>query len=304
MVFHFPEPEALGDCPACGKPVRHRGKVFTCETGRECRFVVFAEMTGRKMKADEVKVLLAEGQTPVLEGCVPRDGGKAFTGRLRGNGSRVDVERVDLRAEQGPAGACPLCQGQVRFSGKDWCCAACDFQVRGKIASRAMEAQEIRTLLEAGRTPRLNGFRHTGGSYFKAALVLDPEEGVSFDYNKPEDEQQAPLPPGSSRPAFERRKDCPVCLGQGERHPGYVIAGRSAWGCSRWKQGCGMRVPFVVEGVRLSDEEAQSLLGKKRKTRILKTDDGTKIGKLVFDAEAEPCWSLEPGRNSSKAQSP
>ncbi|MDD3387727.1 MAG: DNA topoisomerase III, partial [Prevotella sp.] len=31
---------------------------------------------------------------------------------------------------------------------------------------------------------------------------------------------------------------CPVC------HQGHVIKGKSAWGCSRWQEGCDFRIPF------------------------------------------------------------
>ena len=63
VKFHFPEPDALGDCPACGRPVRPRGKVFSCDTGRECPFVVFADMSGRPSTAEDVTALLTAGAT-------------------------------------------------------------------------------------------------------------------------------------------------------------------------------------------------------------------------------------------------
>jgi len=296
VVFHFPDPEALGDCPACGKPVRERGKVFTCETGRECAFVVFAEMSGRKMKAAEVKQLLVEGQTSVLEGFTPRGGGDGYAARLRWSGTRVDVERADPRSDEASPGACPRCGAEVGFARNSWRCAAedCDLKIRGEIAGRLMDSAEISVLLERGRTPRLNGFRHSRGTYFKAALVLDGAGGgVSFDYKKGEGDAPAPVPAGGPAPAFGLRTDCPVCTLSGERHPGYILAGRAAWGCSRWKAGCGLRVPFVAEGALITEADAVQLFGKKRKTGTLKSSTGMELGTVSFDPSADPCWSFD-----------
>jgi len=298
VVFHFPEPESLGDCPACNKPVRERGKVFTCETGRECPFVVFAEMSGRAMRAAEVRELLSSGQTSVLDGFKPRDGGDSYAARLRWSGTRVEVERADARSNEGSVGSCPRCQSEVHFARNSWRCTGpdCDFKVRGEVASRLLDPAEVRGLLQQGRTPRLYGFRHSRGTYFKAALVLDTEKGVQFDYNKEGGLPPLPLPPGSPRPAFGAPKDCPLCVISGERHPGYVLAGRGAWGCSRWRQGCSLRIPFDVEGARLTDQDAQDLLSKKRKTGTVKTADGKELGTVSFDPEADPCWKLDAFR--------
>lgn len=77
-----PEAAPLGDCPACGQPVRPRGPVFTCDTGRDCPFVVFATMSGRTISTRMVKTLLKEGRTPIVKGFKSRRTGKAFEAGL------------------------------------------------------------------------------------------------------------------------------------------------------------------------------------------------------------------------------
>ena len=199
VVFEFPKPEALGSCPACGTPVAHRGKIFTCETGRDCPFVVFAEMSGLQITEDAVRTLLADGRTGLLTGFKTK-AGRSFDGILEWNGARVKVGRVD-----------------------------------------------------------------TG-------------------------------PP----PAFGHRVDCPICTHRGNPDPGYVIAGKAAWGCSRWREGCPLRVPFEIEGEHLLEDEARRLLSSHRATRYLSRSLGPSgevyKARVVFDPEADPCWSVQRGR--------
>lgn len=50
----------------------------------------------------------------------------------------------------------------------------------------------------------------------------------------------------------------PACPGCGQ---GRVLAGKQAWGCSRWREGCGFRLDFVQDGVTIPPEEAGRLFG-------------------------------------------
>jgi len=298
IVFDFPEPDALGDCPACGTPVRPRGKVYTCETGRDCAFVVFAEMSGREIPADAVTALLRDGQSGFLTGFSTRDG-EPFDGVLRWMGDRVRAVAVDARELEPPAGACPRCSaGQLAFARNRWRCGSCDFKLAGTMAGRALRRDEIAGLLKDGRTPRLHGFRQQNGAVFKAALVLSSEGSLVFDYSKPADEAPASVPPGGPQPAFGGRMDCPLCVHRAETDPGYVIAGRAAWGCSEWRRGCKLRVPFSVEGRTLADAEAQRLFTKTKATKYLKgfvLPDGKprKTCRVVLRLDEAPCWAVE-----------
>jgi len=298
VSFDFPEPDALGDCPACGTSVRHRGKVYTCETGRECAFVVFAEMSGREIPEEAVVALLRDGQSTFLTGFSTRDG-EPFDGVLRWMGDRVRSVAVDARELEAPAGACTRChKGTVAFARNRWRCDECELKLAGKMAGRPLRREEVAALLTAGRTKRLHGFRQQSGAVFKAALVLNADGSLAFDYSKPADEQPEPPPLGGPPPAFGARMDCPLCVNRAETDPGYVIAGRAAWGCSAWRTGCKLRIPFEVEGRRLTDDEVQRLFTKHKATRYLKgfkLPDGKprKTCRVALQLENEPCWTVE-----------
>lgn len=47
---------------------------------------------------------------------------------------------------------------------------------------------------------------------------------------------------------------CPLC-GAGE-----LLVGNRAWGCTRWREGCRMTVPFVVEGRPVTDAQLRDLV--------------------------------------------
>ncbi|MCB9764763.1 MAG: DNA topoisomerase 3 [Alphaproteobacteria bacterium] len=297
VVFHFPEPEALGPCPACGTPVRARGKVYTCDTGRDCAFVVFQEMSGRAIAEDEVRRLLKDGEAGPFDDFKTRDG-EAFTGALRWEDGRVRVRRADRREGAGAVGACPRCGAAVGFAGGDWRCGGCDFRIPGTVARRPIRAEDAQALLKDGRTGRLYGFRQSGGALFRAACVLDPGGGVQLDFAGGSGPREAP--PGGPAPAFGEVVDCPVCVHAGSLEPGYVVRGRAAWGCSRWREGCRMTLPFVVSGLALPEDEARRFFDKARATRYLKGFTGAEAAgrscRVTQRLEEEPCWVLEPRR--------
>jgi len=92
VVFRFPEPEPLGTCPVCRKPVTRRGRIFTCETGRDCRFVVFGEMWGANIEEKHVKALLVDGRSALIKGFETRQG-ERYEGRLELRDGRAVVVR-------------------------------------------------------------------------------------------------------------------------------------------------------------------------------------------------------------------
>ena len=131
---------------------------------------------------------------------------------------------------------------------------------------------------------------------------------VVVDFSKPANEAPAPIPEGGPPPAFGERTDCPLCLVTGCPEPGYVIRGHAAWGCSRWREGCDLQIPFVTAGREWADDEVRRVFGKHRASRYLKgflDDDGTprkRTWRLVIDPGAEHGWTLEERRAPAKSK--
>lgn len=84
LLTQAPTTPSLGTCPACGKPVRKRGKVWTCDQGRACSFVVFSTMSRREISGRMVKQLLTSGRSQPVKGFVSR-AGRPFSAGLEWN---------------------------------------------------------------------------------------------------------------------------------------------------------------------------------------------------------------------------
>jgi len=61
---------ALGKCPVCGEAVVERPKSFSC-SGRECRFVIWKTIAGKRITARTAKTLLDRGQSPKQPSSTP-----------------------------------------------------------------------------------------------------------------------------------------------------------------------------------------------------------------------------------------
>lgn len=77
---------ALGVCPRCGGEVVEGKKGFGCSNWRDkdggCRFVIWKEIAGRRLSEADVKKLLEQGETGILNGFISRKG-KEFSARLK-----------------------------------------------------------------------------------------------------------------------------------------------------------------------------------------------------------------------------
>jgi DNA topoisomerase-3 len=74
----------VGNCPVCGSSVVEGEKGYGCIRWREgCRFVIWKEMSERKIPLKMVRVLLRDGMTPFIQKFKRRGDGKRFDARLK-----------------------------------------------------------------------------------------------------------------------------------------------------------------------------------------------------------------------------
>ncbi len=174
-------------CPKCLNPMVSQDKVYEC--GQKCGFVVFKSISKRTLKEKELKVLLEQRKTPVLEGFISAKNGHKFSAALvlneqnqlafvfpektAGQGGQNNTERTPLGVK------CPKCGGCIYAQGDEHPLFACekgDFKIWRKIAGRTLSLHEAERLIEYGALSSLNGFKSKAGKPFSAGLRLSGDK--------------------------------------------------------------------------------------------------------------------------------
>lgn len=83
------------------------------------------------------------------------------------------------------------------------------------------------------------------------------------------------------------KKEAPADLTCPKCKEGKIIKGKSVWGCTNWKNGCEIRIPFEFGGKKLTDKQVEALVLKGKTPKIKGfVVDGNKInGNLVLDPD-------------------
>ncbi len=212
-----------------------------------------AELTGRW---ESRLTAMAEGQESRVAFMADV---RAYTDRIVSAISASERPQIAVvAADQAPdLGPCPRCGKPVRERRAVYGCDGgrdCGFVVFRTMAKRKISTRMVRALVKEGRTPEVKGFRSKKGADFSAGLLVreDGTVGFWFPERRREEAPAAPAPSPRARRAVEGPvgMTCPVC-GQGR-----IVAGKRAWGCDRWREGCRAVVPFDDAEGHLSDLEA------------------------------------------------
>ncbi|WP_428261069.1 DNA topoisomerase 3 [Haliangium sp.] len=263
-----------------------------------------------------------------------------FMGEIRAFTRRI----VDAVATQAPPaasapaaevlGRCPVCGTEVTQGFKTYRCAtgrSCSFVIFDRIAGRKTSPALVKVLLGRGRSQVLRGFRSKRGKRFSAALVLDPDGRVRFDFgdsngdsgrsgdDRSGNDHSVDRGLSSSRTSTPRKRRaskqgsarvraggaaktapeagpkpprCPACK------RGHIIAGRQAWGCSRWREACRFVVSFVHGDLRIPDDEAERLF-RRGQTRLMTGLSSQGRARLVLDLDRQGNVRVELGKRRS-----
>tara|TARA_R110002096_G_scaffold135456_2_gene287168 strand:- start:71857 stop:74151 length:2295 start_codon:yes stop_codon:yes gene_type:complete len=125
---------------------------------------------------------------------------------------------------------CPKCkkgsllEGKTGFGCSRWK-EACDFLLPKKYLEKKISEKQWIRLLEKGETVQLKGFKKEGQSY-TGKITLNEHAEISFEAQE------------NSKDNEKKDLSCPKCK------KGIVIKGKSAYGCSEWRNGCDFKVDF------------------------------------------------------------
>jgi DNA topoisomerase III len=218
----------------------------------------------QEVKADRSAVTLSAPVAPA-----PAAGEKK---KRDGSSAQAQAARrpeTKAPAAAGGRSACPACgSGTIIKGHQAYGCSrwkeGCNFRLAFAQYGKTLTEAQAQALLQKGKTGTIKGLVKEGSTEkVQGVLLLNDRHQVLL--------QETETPPAAD--PFAR---CPQC---GE---GRVLKGNAAYGCSRFREGCTLRIPFELAGKKLSEKQVKELL-LKGKTGLIKNFVSTKTGNK-FDA--------------------
>ena len=144
---------------------------------------------------------------------------------------------------------CPICKTGKMLKGKTaYGCgnykSGCPFKVPFEVEGKKLTEAQIERLISKGKTGKIKGFGEKENA-FAAVVKLDKFGVVSLQ--KEEDQKWI----------------CPACK------TGEIIKGSNAYGCSNFRNGCRVRIPFQFFNKKLTKSQIETLV-LKGKTNVIK----------------------------------
>lgn len=240
-------------CPLCGGEILVAPFGYACANrsrdGKEgCSFAI-GRIAEKDLTESNVRELLTTGKTGTIRGFKGKSGKKfdACLELVKEEGSakiQFDFEHVEAKKVKDVV--CPLCGGDIVQTPFGYGCAAydknnpesCRFSI-GKIAGVKLKEASVKELLQNGKTSPIQGFVAKTGMMFEAALKLDEEKKVVFDFPEKEEPKETTV-------------KCPKC-GQ--------LMKRDKW---RYICECGYSQFHTVAGIALTDEQMTQIFTEGR----------------------------------------
>jgi DNA topoisomerase-3 len=192
-------------CPKCGGVVQENYRKFQCQ---KCDFAIWKVTSGREWSPEEVAELITKRVIGPLTGFRSKQG-RPFAAVVRltddlrpefdfGQSSGEGGEAPDFSTQE-PLGACPKDGGRVFEHGMAYTCEnavgpkkSCDFRSGRMILQQPIEREQMKKLLETGRTDLLTGFVSKKGRKFKAFLIKQPDGKIGFEFQPRAPKQKPP----------------------------------------------------------------------------------------------------------------
>src|SRR5580765_5284459 len=209
-------------CPKCGGVVQENYRKFQCQ---KCDFSLWKVTSGREWSPDEVAELITKRVIGPLTGFRSRMG-KPFAAVMRltddfktefdfGQDKDGNEAAVDFSGQE-PLGKCPKCGNRVFEHGMAYTCEkavgpekSCDFRSGRMILQQSIEREQMKKLLETGRTDLLTGFVSKKGRRFKAFLVKQPDGKIGFEFQPRTPKEKAEKPEKAEEKPATRRGSAP-----------------------------------------------------------------------------------------------
>jgi DNA topoisomerase-3 len=193
---------------------------------------------------------------------------------------------------------CPKC-GERSFSEniRQFKCRHCGWSLWKSLASRPLEREEIKELLEKKRVGPLQGFRSRFGKSFAATLLLDEELKIKFSFNE-ESQQEAEELLRKAEPIVS----CPLCK------EGSLREGVNSYLCDRSlgaEKKCSLRIGRTILQQPIEREQLIKLV-ERGKTDLLSafvSKKGRKFSAFLKLDGNKVSFEFEPRKEKTKVVS-
>lgn len=197
LKYDFSDVEApkLKDvkCPVCGGDMVKTPFGYGCANYKKddpesCRFSV-GQIAGVKLKEAQVKELLTNGKTGVIEGFIAKTGMKFDAPLKLTKEGQITFDFPEKPKPVETTVKCPKCGELLKKSQWYYECD-CGFRLGHTVAKVPLSEEIIKELLETGKTKgKLTGFTSKAGNVFDSCLKYE-DERISFDFDNPGREPQ------------------------------------------------------------------------------------------------------------------
>lgn len=199
-------------CPKCEGMVKKKEDAFTCigvtkEMG--CGFTFKREYAHRHFSLDEAEELIRDKKIGPLHGFRSKTGSFFTSSMIMKFDENTNAYKVVFDfdksvegktsqiefSEQQSLGACPKCRGEVYECGSNYLCSnsvssgmkpnpSCNFKIGNNVLKQPISHEQLKKLLNTGKTDLLDGFFSSRTQKkFKAMLLWDASEGkVNFEF--------------------------------------------------------------------------------------------------------------------------
>lgn len=160
---------------------------------------------------------------------------------------------------------CPLCKKGTLKKGKNaWGCSewkeGCRFIIPFEFMGKKLTDAQIKRLAEKGKTTMIKGFKQDDESV-DGFLELDSEHKIIFNEAEPE------------------KLVCPSCK------TGEIVKGNTAYGCSNFRGGCKLRIPFEIQGKAITPNLVEQLVLKgQTRSFTINSEDKKATGIFRFNS--------------------
>ena len=197
LKYDFSDVEApkLKDvkCPVCGGDMVKTPFGYGCANYKKddpesCRFSV-GQIAGVKLKEAQVKELLTNGKTGVIEGFIAKTGMKFDAPLKLTKEGQITFDFPEKPKPVETTVKCPKCGELLKKSQWYYECD-CGFRLGHTVAKVPLSEEIIKELLEIGKTKeKVTGFTSKAGNVFDSCLKYE-DERISFDFDNPGREPQ------------------------------------------------------------------------------------------------------------------